>query len=33
MPAPEDDAIEEVRTLLGEYEQLLSGKVAGTKDA
>jgi site-specific recombinase XerD len=33
MPSPHDDAIDEVQTLLGEYEQFLSGKAEGTTDA
>jgi len=33
MPSSEDNAIEEARTLLGEYAQFLSGKAVGTKDA
>jgi site-specific recombinase XerD len=33
MTSPEDDAIEEVCALLGEYEQFLSGKAEGTTDA
>ncbi|TMD80002.1 MAG: integrase, partial [Chloroflexi bacterium] len=33
MPSPEHNAIEEVRDLVGEYEQFLSGKAEGTTDA
>src|SRR5437660_10621267 len=33
MPSPEHNAIEEVRSLVGEYEQFLSGKAEGTTDA
>src|SRR3989475_2267987 len=33
MPSPEHNAIEEVRSLVGEYEQFLSGKAQGTMDA
>lgn len=33
MPSSEDDAINEVHALLGEYEQFLSGKAEGTTDA
>src|SRR6266566_8805105 len=33
MPSPEKNAIEEVRALVGEYEQFLSGKAEGTTDA
>ncbi len=33
MTSPVDDAIEEVRPLLDEYEQFLSGKAEGTRDA
>src|SRR5881227_2904058 len=33
MPSPEKNAIEEVRSLVGEYEQFLSGKAEGTTDA
>jgi site-specific recombinase XerD len=33
MTSPKNDAIEEVHTLLGEYEQFLSGKAKGTTDA
>jgi site-specific recombinase XerC len=33
MISPEDDAIEEARALLDEYEQFLSGKAQGTTDA
>ncbi len=33
MPSSEDDAINEVHVLLGEYEQFLSGKAEGTTDA
>src|SRR5438105_12250709 len=33
MPSPEHNAIEEVRDLVGEYEQFLSGKARGTMDA
>src|SRR5437868_2367342 len=33
MPSPEKNAIEEVRALVGEYEQFLSGKAEGTMDA
>src|SRR2546423_12724001 len=33
MPSPEHNAIEEVRSLVGEYEQFLSGKAEGTMDA
>src|SRR5437868_14990027 len=33
MPSPEHNAIEEVRDLVGEYEQFLSGKAQGTTDA
>ena len=33
MPSPQNDAIDEVQTLLGEYEQFLSGKAEGTTDA
>src|SRR5258708_20768207 len=33
MPFSEDDAINEVHALLGEYEQFLSGKAEGTTDA
>jgi len=33
MPSPEDDAVEEVHALVGEYEQFLSGKAEGTTEA
>ena len=33
MTSSEDDAFEGVRALLGEYEQFLSGKAQGTRDA
>ncbi|SRR6266567_7227770 len=33
MTLPKDDAIDEVRPLLDEYEQFLSGKARGTTDA
>ncbi len=33
MPSPEKNAIEEVRSLVGGYEQFLSGKAEGTTDA
>src|SRR5205085_12559963 len=33
MPSPEKNAIEEVRSLVGGYEQFLSGKAEGTMDA
>src|SRR5438105_12818871 len=33
MPSPEEDAIDETRTLLGEYKQFLTGKADGTIEA
>ena len=33
MPSPEEDVIEKVRALLGEYEQFLAGKAQGTREA
>jgi site-specific recombinase XerD len=33
MASPEDDTLKEIPALLGQYEQFLSGKATGTKDA
>ena len=33
MPYPEEDVIEKVRALLGDYEQFLAGKAQGTREA
>src|SRR2546421_12036085 len=33
MPSPEEDVIEKVRALLGDYEQFLAGKAQGTRKA
>lgn len=33
MPSTEETIIEDVRVLLGEYEQILSEKAPGTRDA
>src|SRR5256885_6567483 len=33
MPNPEENVIEKVRALLGDYEQFLAGKAQGTREA